>query len=243
MRHDEERSIQPLDPSRRILPRPRAANGRAGWSVHGPGHDARELAKFWPVVQNMVSQDLRNPLPPVGAGLPLDPHQPDPDDGHADDGLLAVVRQDRRLAAIRDLPVRRAGPLEPVRTGCLTDCSNSIISNEGLIRKIYLPKLIFPLTKVLINLTTFGLSMVALYFLVWLLGAEIHTGDGDAAGGDGPVRHLRAGAGAVPGGHEHVSSATPRTWWGWSSRPGTSRRRSSTRSRTSRPSDLRPVAG
>ena len=43
----------------------------------------------------------------------------------------------------------------------LNDCSMSIITNEGLIRKIYLPKLIFPLTRVLINLATFVLSLRA----------------------------------------------------------------------------------
>ena len=40
-------------------------------------------------------------------------------------------------------------------SGSLSDCAFCIITNEGLIRKIYLPKLIFPLTRVLINLMTF----------------------------------------------------------------------------------------
>ncbi len=54
----------------------------------------------------------------------------------------------------------------------LTDCAFCIITNEGLIRKIYLPKLIFPLTRVLINLTTLVLSMVALFLLLKPLGAR-----------------------------------------------------------------------
>jgi len=58
---------------------------------------------------------------------------------------------------------------------CLTDCSTCIVANEGLIRKIYLPKLIFPLSKVLLNLTTFVLSLTALYVLIGLIGAQFTT--------------------------------------------------------------------
>ena len=48
----------------------------------------------------------------------------------------------------------------------LSDCAFCIIFNEGLIRKIYLPKLVFPLARVLINLMTFVLSMAALFLLL-----------------------------------------------------------------------------
>ena len=47
-----------------------------------------------------------------------------------------------------------------------------IISNEGLIRKIYLPKLIFPLARVLIALVTFVFSLGAMFLLLWPLGAR-----------------------------------------------------------------------
>src|SRR5262249_8199513 len=46
-------------------------------------------------------------------------------------------------------------------------------SNEALIRKIYLPKLVFPLTRVLINLTTFVLSLAALFLLLIPIGARL----------------------------------------------------------------------
>ncbi len=59
--------------------------------------------------------------------------------------------------------------------GCLNDCAFCIIMNEGLIRKIYLPKLVFPLTRVLINLITFTLSMGALFVLLVPLGAKFST--------------------------------------------------------------------
>ena len=55
----------------------------------------------------------------------------------------------------------------------LNDCAMSIIQSEDLIRKIYLPKLIFPLTRLLINLTTFVLSMAALFLLLEPLGARL----------------------------------------------------------------------
>ena len=48
----------------------------------------------------------------------------------------------------------------------------SIVANENLIRKIYLPKLIFPLARVLVNLTTFTFSLLALYILAYLFGAS-----------------------------------------------------------------------
>ena len=57
-------------------------------------------------------------------------------------------------------------------SGSLNDCAYCIIFNEGLIRKIYLPKLVFPLARVLINLTTFVLSMAALFLLLEPLGAR-----------------------------------------------------------------------
>jgi ABC-type polysaccharide/polyol phosphate export permease len=56
--------------------------------------------------------------------------------------------------------------------GAIIDCAFCIISNEGLILKIYLPKLVFPVTKLLINLVTFSLSMVAMFLLMVPLGAK-----------------------------------------------------------------------
>jgi len=47
-----------------------------------------------------------------------------------------------------------------------------IISNEQLIRKIFIPKLVFPLARILINLVTLLLSMASLFLLLWPLGAR-----------------------------------------------------------------------
>ena len=78
----------------------------------------------------------------------------------------------------------------------LNDCAICIIHNEGLIRKIYLPKLVFPLARVLIGLVTFVLSLCALFLLLWPLGARLHLGDVVPAGGDCASGHVsRSGSG------------------------------------------------
>ena len=134
-------------------------------------NDIRELTHFWPVIQNMVSQDLRvryqrsilgflwtliNPLLMM-ATLTM---------------VFSQVfhRPDWKLYAVYLF----AGQVPWIMfAGSLGDCAGSVIANEGLIRKIYLPKLIFPLARVLINLTTFLLSLVALYMVAGLLGAKL----------------------------------------------------------------------
>jgi homopolymeric O-antigen transport system permease protein len=160
----------PSVPHAQFFPQPGTANGPGRWLSVVRG-DVRELAKFWPVLQNMVTQELRiryhrsvlgflwtliNPILMMAT-------------------LTMVFSQlfgngsDWKLYAIYLF----AGQVPwSLFNGTLTDCSHCIVANEGLIRKIYLPKLIFPLAKVLINLTTFSLSLVALYFLAWLLGSR-----------------------------------------------------------------------
>ncbi len=56
--------------------------------------------------------------------------------------------------------------------GTLNDCSMCIIVNENLIRKIYVPKLVFPLSRLLVNLITFVLSVVAMFLLLVPMGAR-----------------------------------------------------------------------
>lgn len=57
----------------------------------------------------------------------------------------------------------------------LSDCTTSLIHHEGLIRKIYVPKWIFPLARVLIQGITFSLSLTALFLMLWPLGAKISS--------------------------------------------------------------------
>lgn len=57
----------------------------------------------------------------------------------------------------------------------VTECTMALIHQEGLIRKIYVPKLIFPLARVLIQGITFTLSLTALLLLMWPLGAGVSS--------------------------------------------------------------------
>ncbi len=160
----------PSIPHAEYFPRPGSSRGPGHWWGVLRG-DARELTKFWPVVQNMVSQDLRiryhrsvlgffwsllNPILMMAT-------------------LTCVFSQVFGLLDWKDYGIYLFAGMIPwtLFAGSLGDCSNCIVHSEGLIRKIYIPKLVFPIAKVLINLTTFVLSMVALYCLVALFGAKI----------------------------------------------------------------------
>ena len=57
----------------------------------------------------------------------------------------------------------------------ITDSTTSLIQQEGLIRKIYVPKWIFPLARVLIQSITFTLSLIALFIMMWPLGATVSS--------------------------------------------------------------------
>ncbi|WP_435005866.1 ABC transporter permease [Tundrisphaera lichenicola] len=160
---------RPSIPHTEYFPNPAPLNGPARWWGVLRG-DARELIRFWPVIQNMVTQDLRiryhrsvlgffwtllNPILMMAT-------------------LTMVFSQVFGQLDWKEFAIYLfAGQVSwSLFAGSLTDCSNCIVANEGLIRKIYVPKLIFPISKVLINLTTFVLSLVALYFLVALFGAK-----------------------------------------------------------------------
>lgn len=57
----------------------------------------------------------------------------------------------------------------------VNEAAASLMQNEGLIRKIHVPKLIFPLVRVLVNLATCGLSLAALFLMLIPLGAPVST--------------------------------------------------------------------
>jgi ABC-type polysaccharide/polyol phosphate export permease len=131
--------------------------------------DRCQLVRFWPVVQNMVSQELRvryqrsilgflwtllNPL------LML--------------ATLCMVFSQLFKTNIENYALYLLAGMVPwsFLSISLNDSAVCIIANEGLIRKIYLPKLIFPLTRVLIGLVTFSFSLGAMFLLLWPLGAR-----------------------------------------------------------------------
>jgi ABC-type polysaccharide/polyol phosphate export permease len=158
----------PSIPHAEYFPQPARANVVAR-CVSVVANDARELGRFWPVLQNMVILDLRiryhrsvlgflwtliNPLLMMCT-------------------LTAVFSQFQPGSWKQYAIFLFAGQVPwGLFAGILNECSHSIIGNEGLIRKIYLPKLIFPLARVFTNLSTCIFSLVALYFVVWLLGPQ-----------------------------------------------------------------------
>jgi ABC-type polysaccharide/polyol phosphate export permease len=155
-------------PHAEFFPAPPAPHAPARWWATIVD-DARQLARFWPVVQNMVMQDLRVRYQRSVLGFLWTLLNP----------VLMMVTLTVVFSQILHMDSKAyavylfAG-LVPwgFIAASLNDCAFSIISNEGLIRKIYLPKLIFPLTRVLLNLTIFLLSMVALFLLLIPLGAK-----------------------------------------------------------------------
>ncbi|WP_422926415.1 ABC transporter permease [Singulisphaera sp. PoT] len=156
-------------PHTEFFPPPREPRGPSVWLAK-IRQDRRELIQFWPVIQNMVVQDLRvryqrsffgflwtllNPILMM-ATLTV---------------VFPILFQQQREHYI---VILFAGMVPwNFMSGCLNDCAFAIIHNEGLIRKIYLPKLVFPLTRVLINLTTFVFSFVSLFLIMLPIGARV----------------------------------------------------------------------
>ncbi|WZO99733.1 ABC transporter permease [Isosphaeraceae bacterium EP7] len=158
-------------PHTEFFPSPPASKGHLRWLVT-IAKDRRELTRFWPVVQNMVSQDLKiryqrsvlgffwtllNPILMMTT-------------------LTLVFGQMMSEKSMWSYAIYLFSGMVPwmFLSASLSECSLCIIVNESLIRKIYLPKLIFPLTRVLISLTTFVLSMVALFLMLKPMGAQFH---------------------------------------------------------------------
>lgn len=163
-----ETRTSPAPPHVEFFPPPRAGHPLARWR-DCLADDARQLRKFWPVVQNMVAQELRVRYQRSVLGFFWSLLNP----------ILMMVtltfvfsqlfNQDSTAYA-RHL---FAGMVPwALLASSLNECAFCIIVNEGLIRKIFLPKLVFPLTRVLINLTTFVLSLAALFVLMVPLGAR-----------------------------------------------------------------------
>jgi ABC-type polysaccharide/polyol phosphate export permease len=131
--------------------------------------DREQLPRFWPVIQNLVIQDLRVRYQRSILGFfwtLLNPLL-----------MMAILSWvfSVLFRAIDNYPVFLFAGMVPwgFLSGSVNECAMSIIANEGLIRKIYVPKLVFPLARVLINLVTLLLSMGSLFLLLWPLGARL----------------------------------------------------------------------
>ena len=128
------------------------------------------MARFWPVIQNMVIQELRVRYHRSVLGFLWTLINP-----ILMMTILALVFSQLFKTGVQDYAIYLFAGMVPWNflAASLNDCSFCIIQNEGLIRKIYLPKTVFPIAKVLTNLVTFLLSLGALFLLMKPLGAPI----------------------------------------------------------------------
>lgn len=131
--------------------------------------DYRELYRFRAVIGNMVAQELRvryqrsilgffwTLLNPILMML-----------------TLTVVFSKLLNRGAEQYAIHLFAGMVPwtLFSQTINECAFCVITNEGLIRKIYLPKLIFPLVRLLVNLTTFALSTAAMFVMLVPLGAR-----------------------------------------------------------------------
>jgi ABC-2 type transport system permease protein/lipopolysaccharide transport system permease protein len=155
-------------PHAEFFPPPPQPRGPSLW-VARLRTDRYELVRYWPVIKNMVVGELRVRYQRSILGVIWTLLNP----------LLMMVILSLVFSGLNDLknyPLFLFAGMVPwsFLSICLNDCSVCIIQNEGLIRKIYMPKLVFPLARVLIGLVTFVLSLGALFLLLWPLGARVY---------------------------------------------------------------------
>lgn len=134
--------------------------------------DAQELYRFRAVLKNLVAQDLRTRYQRSLLGFLWTLLNP----------ILMMVTLSLVFTHLfkfgkggTDYALYLFSGMVPwgLLVGTVTESSTCIISNEGLIRKIYIPKMIFPLSRLALNTTMLTLSMTALFLLMVPLGARI----------------------------------------------------------------------
>jgi len=162
-------STSPSVPHVEYFPPPRVPRGPIRW-LGWITDDRRQLARFWPVVQNMVVQELRVRYQRSVVGFFWTLLHP----------ILMMTTLTIVFSQLFDIKTSHYAILLfsgmvpwTFLSGTINDSAFSIISNEQLIRKIFLPKIVFPLTRLLINLTTFVLSLVSLFILMKPLGVQL----------------------------------------------------------------------
>ncbi len=133
--------------------------------------DLRELRRCSPVIQNLVSQELRVRYQRSFLGFFWTLLNP----------ILMMATMTVVFAQLlgrgsdwRGYAIFLFAGQVPwgLLASSLSDCAFCIIGNEGLIRKIYVPKLVFPVSRVLFSVVNFALSMVAMFVLLIPLGAR-----------------------------------------------------------------------
>lgn len=90
-------------------------------------------------------------------------------------GITAVVFSHIFRFGLRDYAVFLLAGSVPwtLFANCLVQAGGSIVSNEGLLKKIYIPKLVFPVSTAIGNLLDSLFSLCALFVVAFLVGAKI----------------------------------------------------------------------
>ncbi len=154
-------------PHAEFFPPPPSPRGPSVWLAR-IADDRRQLVRFWPVIKNMVVQELKVRYQRSILGFVWSLLNP----------LLMLATLSfvfsHLIRGVENYSLFLFAGMVPwsFLSISLSDCTMCIIANEGLIRKIYLPKLIFPLARVLIALVTLVFSLGAMFLLLWLLGAR-----------------------------------------------------------------------
>ncbi len=148
------------------------ANGSGLSWLNRLRRDFLDLYRYWPVIQNLVSQDLRVRYQRSLLGFFWT--------------LLNPILMMATLSVVFSNLIRAHGAenyalylfsgMVPwaLLASTVNDASICVIANEVLIRKIYVPKLVFPVSRLLLNLTMLVLSMTALFVMMIPLGASFH---------------------------------------------------------------------
>src|SRR5438270_12524919 len=126
----------PTVPHADYFPPPRTPRGPSRW-LATLAEERRQLVRFWPVVQNMVMQELRVRYQRSMLGFFWTLLNP----------ILMMVTLTVVFAQLLNEDAREyarylfAGMVPwTLLAGSLNECAFCIIMNEGLIRKIFLPK-------------------------------------------------------------------------------------------------------
>jgi ABC-type polysaccharide/polyol phosphate export permease len=165
--NEMELRTEPKFPHAEFFPPPPEPRGPSLW-LGRLAADRRELVRFWPVVHNMVAGELRVRYQRSILGFVWTLLNP----------LLMMLTLSVVFSyvakGVKNYPLFLLAGMVPwtFLATSLNESAFCIIHNEGLIKKIYVPKLIFPLVRVLISLTSFALSLSALFLLLWPLGAR-----------------------------------------------------------------------
>jgi ABC-type polysaccharide/polyol phosphate export permease len=90
-------------------------------------------------------------------------------------GILAVVFSTIFHSAISNFAIYLFSGLLPwtLILNSMINGTMSIVAGEAYLKKVYVPKLIFPLVVVGVEVVNFLLSLISLFFLALLLGAKV----------------------------------------------------------------------